>query len=34
VLARMQGRIPDAPQHIEVQADLVIRSSCAAPARR
>ncbi|MCJ1704116.1 MULTISPECIES: LacI family DNA-binding transcriptional regulator [unclassified Rathayibacter] len=34
VLARMQGRIPDTPQHIEVQADLVIRSSCAAPAQR
>ncbi|WP_258059546.1 MULTISPECIES: DUF998 domain-containing protein [unclassified Rathayibacter] len=34
VLARMQGRLPEAPQHIEVQADLVIRSSCAAPPRR
>ena len=36
VLARMQGRLPAGPREIEVEAELIIRSSCAAvsqPAR-
>lgn len=33
VLGRMQGRLPEAPQRLEVQADFVSRSSCAPPRR-
>jgi LacI family transcriptional regulator len=33
VLGRMQGRLPAGARTIEVMADFVPRSSCAAPAR-